>query len=67
MTVDHFIDPADGVDPVEIIKPSTSFMGKIIIDNKVQVLAEAKKDHLGLTMWTNGSKLGNGRCGAAFS
>ena len=64
MTVDHSIDPADGVERVEIIKPSTSFVGKIIIDNKAQALAEARKDHLGLTMWTDGSKLSNG-CGAA--
>ena len=65
MTVDHSIDLADEVEPVEIIKSSTSFVGKIVIDNKAQVLTEARKDHLGLAIWTDGSKLSNGRCGAA--
>ena len=65
MTVDHSIDPADGVEPVEMIKPSISFVGKIIIDNKAQALAEVNDDHLDLTMWTDGSKLSNRRCGAA--
>lgn len=59
------MDPADGVEAVEIIKPSTSLVGKIIIDNKAQALTEARKDHLDLAMWTDGSKLSNGRCGAA--
>ncbi len=61
MTVDHFIDPADGVEPVKIIKPSASFVGRIIIDIKAQALAKAEKDHLGLTIWTDKSKLSNGR------
>ena len=65
ITVDHSIDPADGVEPVEIIKPSTNFVGKVIIDNKTQALKEGRKNHAGLTMWTDGSKLSNGRCGAA--
>ena len=65
LTVDHSIDPADGLEPVEIIKPSTSFAGKIVIDNKAQALTEARKDHLGLTMWTDRSKISNGRCGAS--
>lgn len=62
MTIDHSIDPADGVEPVEMIKSSTNFVGKIIIYNKAQALVEARKDHLGLTMWIDGSKLFNGRC-----
>ena len=40
-------------------------MGKVIIDNKTQALKEGRKNHAGLTMWTDGSKLSNGRCGAA--
>ena len=65
MTVNHSIDPADRVEPVEIIKTSTSFVGKIIINNKAQALTEARKDLPGLTIWTDGSKLSNGRCGAS--
>ena len=65
MTVDHSIDPADGVEPVETIRPGTNFPGEIIIDDKIQALREARKNHAGLTIWTDGSKLINGRCGAA--
>ena len=43
MTVDHSIDPADGVEPVEIIKPGTNFPEEIIIDGKTQALREARK------------------------
>lgn len=65
MTVNHSIDPADGVEPVEIIEPSTNFSGEIIIDCRKQALREATKDRTGLVIWTDGSKLSNGRCGAA--
>lgn len=50
MTVNQAIDPADGVESVEIIKPSTRFVGKIIIDNEARTLAEARKNHPDLTM-----------------
>ncbi len=50
MTVNHSIDPADGVEPVEIIKPGTNFPGEIIIDCKIQALREARKNHAGLTI-----------------
>ena len=50
MTVDHAIDPADGVEPVEIIQPDTNFSGKIFINNKSQALREAKRDHAGLVI-----------------
>ncbi len=66
MTVDHSIDPADGVEPVEVVKPGTNFQGEIIIDCKKQALREAAKDRTGLVIWTDGSKLNNDRCGADF-
>ena len=50
MTVDHAIDPADGVEPVEIIQPDTNFSGQIFIDKKNQALREAKRDHAGLVI-----------------
>ena len=66
ITVDHSIDPADRVEPVEILKPGTNFQGKIIIDCKKQPLKEATKDRAGLVIWTDESKLNNGSCGAAI-
>lgn len=50
MTVDYSIDPANGFELVESIKPGISFGGKIIINNKAQVLAKARKDYPGLTI-----------------
>ena len=47
MTVDHFIDLVDRVEPVEIIKPYIDFVGDIIIYNNAQVLREVKVDHAG--------------------
>ena len=64
ITLDHSIDPADGVEPVK--KLGTSFPGKIIVDCKMQAVREARKNHAGLTLWTDGSKLTNGRCRAAI-
>ena len=55
----------DEFEPVEIIKPGTNFVREIIIDNKAQALREARVDYTGLTIWTDGSKLSNGRYGAA--
>ncbi len=65
MTIDHSIDPADGVEPVEVIKHGTNFQGEIIIDCKKQALREATKDRAGLVIWTDRSKLSNGSCGSA--
>lgn len=50
LTIDHSIDPADGAEPVKIIKPDTKFVGEIIIDSKIQALREARKSRTGLTM-----------------
>ncbi len=66
MTIDHSIDPANGVEPVKVIKPGTNFQVEIIIDSKKQALREATKDCAGLVIWTDGSKLSNGSCGSAF-
>lgn len=65
MIVDDFINLVDNVKLVESIKLSTSFERKIIIDNKAQVLAKSRKDYLGLTIWTDGSKLNNESYGVA--
>ena len=46
---------------MEIIQPDTSFLEKIFIDNKSQVLKKARKDHAGLVIWADGSKLSNSR------
>ena len=66
MTVDHDIDPANGIKPVEIILLNTKFLGEIFIDNKNQALRKVKKDHAGLVILANGSKLSDSRCGAAI-
>ena len=65
MTIDHAIDPEDGVEPVEIIQSDINFLGKIFIDNKSQVLRGAGKDYAGLVIWADGSKLSDSRCGVA--
>ena len=65
ITIEHSVDPANGVEPVEVIKTGTCFEGKIIIENKKQALDEATKYRPGLVLWTDGSKLENGNTGAA--
>ena len=66
MTIDHSIDPADGVEPVEDIEPGTCFQGEITIKCKKQALKEATRYQAGFVIWTDGSKLDNGSCGAAI-
>ena len=63
--MEHSIDPADGVEPVETMEPGIRFKGEIIIEPKKNALEEAKKYHTGLIMWTDGLKLDHGRVGAA--
>ena len=65
ITIEHSIDPADGVEPVEVIKSGTCFEGKVIVEGKKQALHEATKYRASLVMWTDGSKLDNGNSGAA--
>ena len=64
ISIEHSIDPADGVEPVERMEPDR-FKGKIFIQAKKDALEEAKKYRPGLVMWTDGSKLNHGRVGAA--
>ncbi len=45
MTLDHSFDPADGVEPVEVINPGINFQREIIIDCKKQALRKATKDN----------------------
>lgn len=65
VTVEHSIDPAEGVEPVETMEPGNVFTGDIIIECKKQALQEAKKYRAGLDLWTDGSKLDQGNVGAA--
>lgn len=45
---------------------SMAFQGDfIIIEPKKQALEKAKKDRTGLVLWTDGSKLDEGKVGAA--
>lgn len=63
MIVNHFIDLADRLEVVEIMKPNSTIMRKIIIDNKTQVLAKVRKDDLGLILWIDRFKLSKKRYG----
>lgn len=40
--IDHSIDPADGVEPVDIMEPYR-FQGKILVQAKKDAINEAKK------------------------
>ena len=57
LTVEHSIDPANGVEPVPVISSVSHFKNKVIIANKEQALKEARKYCTGLVLWTDGSKL----------
>lgn len=50
ITIEHSIDLANRVEPVEFIKTGTCFKGKIIIENKRQALDEATKYRPGLVI-----------------
>ena len=63
ITIEHSIDPADGVEPVETMEPD-KFQGAIVIQAKKDAIKEARKYRPGLVMWTDGSKLDQ-RVGAA--
>ena len=64
ISIDHSIDLADGVEPVENMEVDR-FTGKIVIQPKKEAIKEAKKYRAGLVMWTDGSKLDHGRVGTA--
>lgn len=63
----YSIDPEDGVEPVESLRPTGDFSRNIVIEEKNKVLEKAKKYWLGSVMWTNRSKLGKENVGAAIS
>ena len=65
ITIGHSIDPVDGVQLVETNEPGIRFKGEIIIEPKEKSIEEAIKYRAGLVMWTDRSKLENGRAGAA--
>ncbi len=64
ISIEHSIDPADGVEPVDTMEVNR-FTGKIVIQPKKEALEEAKKYRTGLVMWIDESKLDHGRVGAA--
>ncbi len=67
ISFEHAIEPADGVEPVEIMEVDR-LSGKIVIQPKKNAFEDARKYRTGLVMWTDGSKLdhGTGRVGAAI-
>ena len=44
ITIDHSIGPVDGVEQVEVIKPSTKFQGEIIIECKKTSIKRSHKE-----------------------
>ena len=64
ITLDHAIDPADGVEPAPKVI-SDKFKADIIIRCKKKALEEARKLQAGLVLWTDGSKLDQGQVAAA--
>ncbi len=64
ITLDHSIDPADGVEPVQKMI-SEELKADIIFESKKKALEEAKKIQAGLVLWTDGSKLDQGQTAAA--
>ena len=50
LTVEHSIDPANGVEPVPVISSVSHFKNKVIIANKEQALKEARKYRTGLVL-----------------
>lgn len=62
---DHAIDPAEGVEPVNLPKTDAGFEGKVVIESPKRALEKAKEEGEGLILWTDGSKLDQGRVGAA--
>lgn len=65
IALDHAIDPAEGVEPVELVECVAKFEGQVVIECPINALEKAKRDERGLVMWTDGSKLDQGNVGAA--
>ena len=65
ITVDHSIDPADGVEPVKKMRSGKSFKADVIVRCKKRALEEARRNQPGLVLWTDRSKLDQGQVAAA--
>lgn len=65
IALDHAIDPAEGVEPVELVECVAKFEGQVVIECPIDALEKAMRDDRGLVMWTDGSKLDQGNVGAA--
>ena len=67
LALDHSIDPADGVEPVENSGTTAPFPGDVIIEGKEKAIGQAKKYQVGTVLWTDGSKLNTENVGAAVT
>ena len=65
IALDHAIDAAEGVEPVELPETVVEFEGQVVIESPKKALEKAKGDCRGLALWTDGSKLDQGNVGAA--
>ncbi len=65
ITVDHSIDPADGVEPVKKMRSGKSFKADVIVRCKKRALEEARRNQQRLVLWTDGSKLDQDQVAAA--
>lgn len=65
MIVNHAIEAANRVKPVEIIYSKTNFIRKIFIDNKSQLLRKVRRDHAYLVILMDRSILNDSRYGVA--
>ena len=65
ITIDHCIDPAEGVEPVKDPDSCSLVKLNVIIKGKEKAMEEARKGKPGLVFWTNGSKLDQGQTAAA--
>ena len=64
LITEHSIDPANRVEPVPITSPDFCFKGKVIIENREQVLHEATKNRTSLVFWTDRFKARSRQCGS---
>ena len=58
------VDPAEGIEAIRQTTPGT-FLGAVIISPKEQALEEANTPRNGQVIWSDGSKLEDGRTGSA--
>ena len=65
IALDYVIDPAEGVELVELPESVIEFEKQVVIKSPKKTLEKAKKDCQGLVIWTDRSKLDQGNVGAA--